>query len=302
MKYFSLFLIVLAINFVGCNNENVAIKEVSKQSERRINNEREIVVYSHGLSVMTYNIRLDVASDGENAWPNRKYFLTSQILFNSPDVMGVQEARPNQMNDLKNALSNYKTIGIGRDGGSEGEYSAIFYDVNTLKVERENTFWLSETPNEISIGWDAAYPRICTYGLFTRLEDDQKFWVFNTHLDHVGQQAKLQSMQLILQRIKSINTDDFPVVLMGDFNVEPDSELITNLKKSMKDAKEISNLSFGSNGTFNGFKFEEKVTRRIDYIFVSRSNVAVDKYGVLSSSIDLKYPSDHFPVMVHLGF
>ena len=252
------------------------------------------------LKVMTYNIRLDVESDGENAWPNRKDFLSSQVQFYSPDIMGVQEARPNQMNDLKNTLKLYKTIGIGRDGDDKGEYSAIFYNTKKLKVENENTFWLSETPNEISKGWDAAYPRICTYGLFTSLENNNKFWVFNTHLDHVGVQAQLQGIQLILKRIASLNSHNFPVVVMGDFNVEPDSELITNLKLSMNDAKDLAKISFGADGTFNGFKFEEAITRRIDYIMLSKSNLEVEKYGVLSSSIDLKYPSDHFPVLIEL--
>jgi endonuclease/exonuclease/phosphatase family metal-dependent hydrolase len=250
---------------------------------------------------MTYNIRLDVASDGENAWQNRKYFLSSQILFYSPDILGVQEARPNQMADLKAALNDYKTIGIGRDGNNNGEYSAIFYNSKKVTVAQENTFWLSETPETVSKGWDAAYPRICTYGLFTVLESNQKIWVFNTHLDHVGNEAQLKGIQLILNKIAALNTSNYPVILMGDFNVEPTSELITNLKQTLNDSKEQAKITFGANGTFNGFKFNELVTRRIDYIMISKSSkIEVEKYGVLTSSIDLKYPSDHFPVFVEL--
>lgn len=292
MKYFSILLMGLVIAFTGCKGD--------------AKNDNEAKNESHNLSIMTYNIRLDVESDGENAWLNRKGFLSSQVQFFSPDIMGVQEARPNQMVDLKKALKDYKTVGIGRDGEDKGEYSAIFYNSKKLKVENENTFWLSETPNEISKGWDAAYPRICTYGLFTLLNNNNnnnnKFWVFNTHLDHVGHDAQLQGIQLILKRIETLNLDNFSVVLMGDFNVEPDSELITNLKQTMHDSKYLAKITFGSNGTFNGFKFEEPVTRRIDYIMVSKSNIEVEKYGVLSSSIDLKYPSDHFPVFVNLNF
>ncbi|MFD1161415.1 MULTISPECIES: endonuclease/exonuclease/phosphatase family protein [Hwangdonia] len=281
MKHYTLLVLVLVMSFLSCKNE--------KQQENQ------------SLNVMTYNIRLDVASDGENAWANRKGFLSSQVLFYSPDILGVQEARPNQMTDLKEALKDYKTIGIGRDGDNKGEFSAIFYNAKKLKVEEENTFWLSETPSEISMGWDAAYPRICTYGLFTVLENNQKIWVFNTHLDHVGKGAQLQGMQLILKKIETLNTDDFPVIVMGDFNVEPQSELIANLKQTLNDSKDKAKLVFGSNGTFNGFKFNEPVTRRIDYIMLSKSTkIEVEKYGVLSSSIDLKYPSDHFPVFVEL--
>lgn len=269
---------------------------------KRLKQNPSIEMENNNLSVMTYNIRLDVASDGENAWPNRKDFLTSQVQFYGPDIMGVQEARPNQMIDLKNVLQNYQTIGTGRDGENKGEFSAIFYNADKFKVENHHTFWLSETPDEISKGWDAAYPRICSYGLFTALKTGQQFWVFNTHLDHKGPQAQLEGIQLILKKIAELNTSNFPVVLMGDFNVEPDSKLILNLKEKMNDAREIAKVAFGANGTFNGFKFKEPVTRRIDYIMLSKSNLKVNKYGVLSSAIDLKYPSDHFPVMVYLSF
>lgn len=281
MKHYLLPILILFVSFSSCKNE--------QQTK------------SQNLDVMTYNIRLDVASDGENAWTNRKDFLSSQVLFYSPDILGVQEARPNQMKDLKNALKDYKAIGIGRDGDNKGEYSAIFYNAKKVSVAQENTFWLSETPDTVSKGWDAAFPRICTYGLFTVLENNQKIWVFNTHLDHVGNEAQLQGMQLILKKIAALNTDDFPVIVMGDFNVEPTSELITNLKQTLNDSKEKTKISFGSNGTFNGFKFNELVTKRIDYVMVSKSSkVEVEKYSVLSSSIDLKYPSDHFPVLVEL--
>ncbi|WP_369411599.1 endonuclease/exonuclease/phosphatase family protein [Flaviramulus multivorans] len=246
---------------------------------------------------MTYNIRLDVASDGENAWTHRKDFLISQVLFFSPDILGVQEARPNQMNDLKTALKNYQFIGTGRDGGNEGEHSSIFYNSYKFKVESANTFWLSETPEKVSKGWDAAYPRICTYGLFTDLKTSMKFWVFNTHLDHVGEQAQLKGIETIQQKIAEVNTKNYPVILMGDFNVEPNSLLIRNLSNSMLNAEAAANLTFGPNGTFNGFKFTELVTRKIDYIFISKSqNLRINKHAVLSDSNNLKYPSDHFPV------
>ena len=281
MKYYLLPILLLFICFSSCKNEKQAI--------------------NHNLDVMTYNIRLDVASDGENAWANRKDFLSSQVLFYSPDILGVQEARPNQMVDLKDALKDYKAIGIGRDGNNKGEYSAIFYNAKKVNVAQENTFWLSETPDTISKGWDAAYPRICTYGLFTVLENNKKIWVFNTHLDHVGNEAQLQGMQLILKKMAVLNTDGFPVIIMGDFNVEPTSELIANLKQTMSDSRDQAKIVFGSNGTFNGFKFKELVSRRIDYILLSKSSkISVEKYGVLTSSIDLKYPSDHFPVLVEL--
>lgn len=253
------------------------------------------------IAVMTYNIRLDVASDGENAWPNRKDFLSSQILFHTPDILGVQEARPNQMIDLRNTMKKYATIGEGRDGGNKGEHSSIFYNKEKIQVENQATFWLSETPNQVSKSWDAAYPRICTYGLFTVKQNKQKFWVFNTHLDHVGVKARVEGIKQILQKIALLNTAKLPVILMGDFNVEPSSQLISLLKKNMTDAKDIAKITFGSDGTFNAFQVNQPVTKRIDYIMISKSNkVIIEKYGVLSSVVNLKYPSDHFPVMVEI--
>ena len=257
--------------------------------------------FSQNLKVMTYNIRLDVASDNENAWTHRKDFLVTQIKFYSPDILGIQEGLPSQIKYMKDSLPDYKIIGHGRDGGDNGEYSAIFYNTKKVKVEQDSTFWLSKTPEKRSKDWDAAIERICTYGLFTDLISLEKMWIFNTHLDHIGQQSRLHGMKLIKERIMLINTQNYPVIIMGDLNVEPDNELISNLKFDFRDTKDSSELKFGPSGTFNGFKFNEPVTRRIDYIFVSKSpKTKVNKYAVLSDSKDLKYPSDHLPVYVEL--
>lgn len=294
MKYYRIFFITLIfLSYMNC--------ETSHKKEVKNGTSEVSEITSETLKLMTYNIRLDVASDGENAWPNRKDILTSQVLFLAPDIMGVQEARPNQMEDLRKALKDYKSVGVGRDGENEGEFSAIFYNSKKISVENEATFWLSETPNEISKGWDAAYPRICTYGLFTATNTGQKFWVFNTHLDHVGAEAQKEGMKLILRKIDKINVKGFPVVIMGDFNVEPNSHVIAETQSKMVDAKAMAKVKFGNNGTFNGFKYAEIANRRIDYILISKSsNVEVEKYAVLTSAVDLKFPSDHFPVLVEL--
>jgi endonuclease/exonuclease/phosphatase family metal-dependent hydrolase len=223
------------------------------------------------------------------------------VLFLEPDILGLQEVRPSQIEDLNTALTNYSYIGTGRDGGNEGEHTSIYYNTDKVKVENENTFWLSETPEKKSMGWDAAYPRICTYGLFTYRESKQKIWVFNTHLDHVGAEAQLEGIKLVLQKIESVNTKNYPVILMGDFNTEPGSAVYTETSKLLTDSKPLAELRFGPDGTFNGFKYDQPVTRRIDFIFISKnSDVAVVKYAVFSGTIDFKYPSDHFPVFVTL--
>jgi endonuclease/exonuclease/phosphatase family metal-dependent hydrolase len=254
--------------------------------------------------VMSYNIRYDNPNDGENSWVNRKELLCSQLAFYEPDVFGIQEALPNQVQDISNALPKYTFVGIARDGIGKGESSNIFFKKDKFKLLEQNTFWLSETPEIISKGWDAALNRICTYALLKENKTKQIFWIFNTHLDHQGEIARTKGIALILYKIKMLNTQNYPVIFMGDFNSEPTEERIINLKKLMIDSQEISEENpFGPTGTFNGFKHIEAVTKRIDYIFLSKkSNFKVYKYAVLSDSKDLKYPSDHLPVYVEIRF
>jgi endonuclease/exonuclease/phosphatase family metal-dependent hydrolase len=256
------------------------------------------------LKVMTYNIRLDVASDGENDWNHRKDYFTSQIKFYEPDIFGVQEAKPNQVIDIATSLLQYSNVGIGREGIGKGESSNIFYKKERFRVKESNTFWLSETPNEISMGWDAACNRVCTYALFKDLKTKQLFWVFNTHLDHIGEDARTKGIRLILSKIKELNTKKYPVIFMGDFNSEPNEERIIALKKVMDDSREVSQEKpFGPSGTFNNFTHKEPVTKLIDYIFISKNSILkVKKYAILSDSKDLRYPSDHLPVYVEINF
>lgn len=258
--------------------------------------------YGQNLKIMTYNIRLDVASDGENAWSNRKDFFTSQIQFYSPDIFGVQEALPNQVADIATALPEYNKFGIGRESEGKGEACTIYYKKNRFQLQESNTFWLSETPTVVSKGWDAACNRVCTYGLFKDIKSKKIFWVFNVHLDHMGNEARVKGVQLILSKIKEINLKKYHVFLMGDFNSEPDTPQIVEIKKAMDDTRAVSKEKpFGPSGTFNGFQYEKPVTLLIDYIFVSKnSGLKIQKHAVLSDSKDLKYPSDHLPVLIEI--
>jgi len=258
-----------------------------------------ISLYAQELSVMTYNIKLDYPKEGANSWIQRKPFLVNQVKFYNPDFLGVQEALPNQMRDMESLLVDYNFVGVGRDDGKDsGEYSAIFYNKKSFKVIEASTFWLSENPEKVSMGWDAVCNRVCTYALFKNKKTKQKFWVFNTHFDHVGKKARINSAKLIIQKITKFNKKEYPVILMGDFNSEPETETIRFIKNYLNDSQEVSfSEPFGPSGTFNGFKFHEPVTRRIDFIFVS-SDVKVNKYAILSDSKDCNYPSDHLPVYV----
>ena len=259
--------------------------------------------YSQNIKLITYNIRLDVAMDGENDWTHRKDFFASQIQFYEPDIFGVQEAKPNQVIDINALLPLYANVGMGREGEGKGESSTIYYKKDRFIVSESSTFWLSETPNEISKGWDAACNRVCTYALFKDQKTKTTFWVFNTHLDHVGEEARTKGMELILSKIELLNTKKYPVFFMGDFNSEPDTDRIIQLKKIMNDSRDISKEKpFGPSGTFNNFKHDQEVTKLIDYVFVSKNNkFEVLKYAVLSDSKDLRYPSDHLPVYVEVN-
>ena len=263
-----------------------------------------IFSYAQTLKVITYNIRLNIESDGENAWPLRQDYLTSQIQFYEPDIFGIQEATLNQVVDISTMLSQYNQVGIGRKGEGKGESSNIFFKKDRFLLEETNTFWLSETPDIISKGWDAAFNRVCTYALFKDKKTKKNLWVFNTHLDHIGEVARTKGIELILSKITELNTQNYPVIFMGDFNSEPASERIIALKKVMNDTRDISEEKpFGPSGTFNGFKYSEPVMRMIDYVFVSKNNkLKVKKFAVLSDSRDLKYPSDHLPVFVKLSY
>lgn len=251
------------------------------------------------FSAMTYNIRLEYAGDGENQWSQRKEKLLSQVQFFEPDIMGIQEGLPQQVDYLDENLQDYSYIGVGRDDGKrKGEFSAIYYK-KTLKLHSSGTFWLSPTPDEASKGWDAALPRVCTYGLFEN-PSAQKFWVFNSHFDHRGEQARVEAMKLILSKIKELNQKNYPVVLMGDFNVTPEEAPIQAMTAVLSDSREVAEKVYGPDATFNAFKFDEIPQRRIDYVAVS-DNIRVLKYAVLTGSYDKKYISDHFPVYCELS-
>lgn len=256
------------------------------------------------IKVMTYNIRLNIKSDGDNAWDNRKAVLAEQVKFYEPDFLGIQEALPEQVNYLDSSLSKYRHIGVAREGEGKGEASSIFYNFRRFDLLSQNTFWLSATPDSVSKGWDAAYLRVCTCGLFFDKKTKKKCWVFNTHLDNTGEVARIKSTELILKTINRLNVSKLPVILNGDFNSTPESSVISMLKSELKDAREISLMKpFGPAGTFNNFQFEKPVTMLIDYVFVSKSPlITVEKYAVLSDSYNLKYPSDHLPVFVQLRF
>jgi endonuclease/exonuclease/phosphatase family metal-dependent hydrolase len=253
-------------------------------------------------SAMTYNIRYSTPNDGENWWEYRKAWVAELVNYYAPDVLGIQEGLHSQVSFLDTALTNYNYVGVGRDDGdAAGEYTAIFYKSDKLKMVTGGTFWLSETPDKPSFGWGANFRRISTWARFKVLATGEEFFVFNAHLDHEVARARLNAVKLIHQKAKEMNGADLPVILMGDLNAIPDSPPIQFLRSVMRDSKEFSQSKpFGPEGTFNGFDTAHPLDRRIDYIFVDGS-INVLKYAVLAESRYQRTPSDHLPVLVHFS-
>lgn len=261
-------------------------------------------VLGQTIDVLTYNIRFDNPEDGLNSWDERKAFLISQLNFFEPDIFGTQEGLIHQLKDIERGLGSYAFFGVGRDkGNDEGEHTAIFYKSERIVLLEESTFWLSKTPGKPSKDWDAALPRICTYGLFRMKDGGTRFFVFNTHFDHVGEKAREESAKLILEKINELNPNGYPVILMGDFNLEIDSKGIQTILEELNDTHLLVGANVhGPSGTFNGFGFSKPVKRRIDFIFVSADKLEAIKSAILSDSKEGRYPSDHLPVFAELRF
>lgn len=262
---------------------------------------------SQELNVMTFNIRYNTKNDSLNAWPYRKDNAASQVLFHQVHILGVQEALHEQIMDLTQSLAQYKYTGVGRDDGkTKGEYSAIFYDTTRLKLLESSTFWLSLTPSVPgSKGWDANITRIVTWAKFRDTKNKKLFFVFNTHFDHIGQEARRESAKLLKQKVKEI-AGNMPTIITGDFNAKPSDDpikILTDVKDidHFIDTKAISKTPhYGPAGTFNGFASKERDPEPIDFVFV-KGKWKVLQHATLSQSWGGRFSSDHFPVFARLS-
>ena len=252
------------------------------------------------IKTMTFNIRLDTDSDGQDQWKYRAKHCVELIKYHNADIIGMQEAFINQIKDFAKEMPDYKWFGKGRDDGKEeGEFSPLFYNTRKFKLIKESTFWLSDSCEKVGFGWDAACRRVVTWGQFQEFKSGKKFYVFNTHFDHVGKIARRESAKLVLQKVAEI-AGKSAAIITGDFNATPDDEPIqilidpTNPNKLI-DAEKISkNGHYGPYSSFNGFKREQE-GRHIDYIFV-KNGVRVSQHATHSETWGNRYPTDHFPV------
>ncbi|MCB0822347.1 MAG: endonuclease/exonuclease/phosphatase family protein [Bacteroidales bacterium] len=255
------------------------------------------------IVVISYNIWYDNPSNTENPWSARKAGVIETLERINPDIFCVQEALINQVYDLE--FDRYKHIGVGRDDGKKaGEFSAVFYDTTRFEILKTNTFWLSENPDIVGKkGWDAVCVRIATWVHLKEIETGKTFYVFNTHFDHIGDTARLESARLIKMEIQKIAKGE-PVILCGDFNCKKGSkpyELITaeNSTTSLVDARQAPQISLtGPEYSFVGSDFTGKYGDIIDHIFVT-SNIKI-LYSRIDFNCGEKCPSDHLPVEAKL--
>ena len=281
------------------------------------------------LTVASYNIRN--ANEGDsikgNGWHQRCPVISQLVSFYDFDVWGSQEVKHSQLNDMLSNMPQYGYIGVGRDDGkTKGEYSPIFYKKDKFTVLKSGDFWLSEDTTKPNKGWDAALPRICSWGHFKDKKSGLKFWFFNLHMDHVGVIARKESAKLVLKKIQEMCGKE-PVILTGDFNFDQTSEGYTTITSSniLTDSYERAEICYALNGTFNSFNPNLMTTSRIDHIFVSPI-FSVKKYGVLTDTYRgevensetiqgddapkeisfhkyiARMPSDHFPIMAELEY
>ncbi|WP_121667146.1 endonuclease/exonuclease/phosphatase family protein [Mesonia aquimarina] len=254
------------------------------------------------LNVMTYNIRYGAAKEKKeiNNWVSRKMILINQLKKYHPDIMGLQEVVDEQLTLISKSLSNYKSEATKRNTKANGSSEPIFFKADKFKKLDGNTFWLSETPLQMSKGWDAAEKRVCTYVLLKDRQSEKRFYVFNTHFDHKGRKAQVESAKLMVQKIREINTENYPVIILGDFNAQYYQEPYKIIANNFKDAAKINpEQNLGPKGTFNWFNANRSHPYQIDYIFFTE-NVQLRRYEVIEDEYEDTYPSDHFPILVKL--
>lgn len=261
---------------------------------------------SQALKVATFNIRLDTPVDGINTWSLRKDSMCAFLQRSRLALFGMQEVKHNQLVDLQNCLSGFSSVGVGRDDGKEGgEYSPLFYDNQRFDLLASNTFWLSETPEIPGVkGWDSAYPRIVTWAKLKDKLTRKILFVFNTHFDHQGVEARRQSALLIQQKVAEIAPKG-AVLILGDFNSTPAEEAYKTMvaaDKGFADSRLSAQSKSGELWSFHGFgtvKLEER--ELIDFIFTKGSLKAL-KYENPFIENEGHYLSDHNPILVTLTF
>lgn len=259
------------------------------------------------LRIASYNVRVAFGDDGPDAWERRVDAVAGTLRLHRPDLVGLQEPTARQLDDLREHLPGYEWIGVGRqDGAQAGEFSPVGYRPERLELEDSGTFWLSETPDDVgSVGWDAALPRITSWGRFRDRETGRRVVHANTHFDHEGERARAESSSLLVDRLSTLASESDALVLTGDFNCEPHARpyetLVGDDGVDLRDAKERSDYDHhGPEHTFTGFE-DPRSGRRIDYVFVTPAVSVVQHATCVNFRTDGRVPSDHLPIVADVN-
>lgn len=268
------------------------------------------------LSVISFNIKVTggVLSEifDDHSWSRRKSATPAMIEDQCPDIFGVQEALSDQLEYIGDNLPNYSYVGVGREDGKEineitnsedsGEIMAIFYNTSKIKLLEWGTYWLSETPGEPSISWEADFKRTMTWAKMQMKYSGKKFFYVNTHLDNHSGTAREEGLKLIVKKIAEMNIDNLPVVLTGDFNVIPtDSVLGVLVDAEMSDARKTA-AKTDNLPTFNGLGDTNENPRVIDYIYYRGFSSCPEYETIVKQYANIQYISDHYPIVARLMF
>lgn len=255
--------------------------------------------YETEITICSFNIRGSNMDTGVNAWSNRKKMVIREFGNYQYDIVCMQEPLTDQIQDFL-SIGIYEWLGVSGQGTPDSDvFTPIFYNKKKLNVLDYGTFWLSETPDVVSRGWDGKFPRICTWAKFRDIENCRSFYVFNTHLDHVGEVAKLEGARLICRKIKEMTAEE-AVFITGDMNSTPETPPIHTFLSEFSNSREIATEKSGPAGTAHSYG-KLYPPSQIDYIFVNEY-ISVTKAITITKNSDSVYMSDHYPIVITADF
>lgn len=246
------------------------------------------------IRLMSCNVRCITPFDfGKKNWFNRAELIVNNIRNNTPTIIGFQEVTKWQYAYLTDTLPGYDSVITYRDNAFNSEGCPVFYRSDLYTLIEKASFWLSETPERMSRDWGAACYRICSYVILQEKTSGKQFVVFNTHLDHISDEARINGISVVLEKIKAFGS--LPAVIMGDFNAREDSETYKKATQIFSDAK------YQTGNTMTGATFQKWGTQldreNIDYFMISKTGITVEEYKVITDTYNGVYPSDHFPIL-----
>lgn len=258
----------------------------------------EIQVENNGqIKMMSYNLRCISPTDwGKKAWFYRANLVIDDIENEKPGIIGFQESTKWHYKYLVDTLKGYDSVIQYRDEAFNSEGCPIFYNTSLYELVDKGSFWLSETPEVMSKSWGAQYNRVCSYVILTDKASGEDFVVFNTHLSHVSDEARINGIKVVLDKIAEFGS--LPAVIMGDFNALEGSVTYNSVTENFLDAKKVAEKTSDSH-TYQNWGNPEKF-QRIDYFMVSKTGFKINSYDVLSAVHDGVYSSDHCPIVLEV--